>query len=112
MRTGRKCGYHYRSKEGLYLNGNANPHNDNSFDSKYLYHNKAFLIESPDINASQSRMCIPVFTGIPTDTQGICEQEAKGQTEIYDLLGRKVEPTRDGLYILDRKKVITKAAFQ
>lgn len=90
----------------FYLNGNANPHNENNFDTKYLYHNKAFLIESPVINSSNSRVCIPVFDSMPSGINGVYADEEKDNGPIYDLLGRKVKTVRRGVYIQGRRKVV------
>ena len=90
----------------FYLNGNANPHKDNNFDSKYLYQNKAFLIESPVINSSHSRVCIPVFDSMPSGINGVYADEEKDKGPIYDLLGRKVKTVRRGVYIQGRRKTV------
>ena len=92
----------------FYLNGNANPHDGNSFDTKYLYHNKAFLIESPVINSSRSKVCIPVFESMPSGIGNIYADDNKDKGAIYDLQGRKVKKTKRGVYIQDKRKVICK----
>ena len=92
----------------FYLNGNANPHNENSFDTKYLYHNKAFMIESPAIDASPAKVCIPIFGLMPSATTGISVKEEHSRGRIYDLQGRQVKTMKSGLYIQDRKKVVNR----
>ena len=87
----------------FYLNGNANPYNANAFDTKYLYHNKAFLIETPDINASALRVCVPVFSNMSSGINNVYVDDDK--CPIYDLLGRKVKKTKRGVYIQGIKKL-------
>ena len=87
----------------FYLNGNANPYNANAFDTKYLYHNKAFLIETPDINASALRVCVPVFSNMSSGINNVYVDDDKGP--IYDLLGRKVKKPKRGVYIQKIKKI-------
>ncbi len=87
----------------FYLNGNANPHNANAFDTKYLYHNKAFLIQTPDINASALRVCVPVFSNMSSGIDNVYVDDDKGP--IYDLLGRKVKKPKRGVYIQKIKKI-------
>ena len=87
----------------FYLNGNANPHNANAFDTKYLYHNKAFLIQTPDINASALRVCVPVFSNMSSGINNVYVDDDK--CPIYDLLGRKVKKTKRGVYIQGIKKL-------
>ena len=87
----------------FYLNGNANPHNANAFDTKYLYHNKAFLIQTPDINASALRVCVPVFSNMSSGINNVYVDDDKGP--IYDLLGRKVKKPKRGVYIQKIKKI-------
>lgn len=89
----------------FYLNGNANPHNANAFDTKYLYHNKAFLIQTPDINASALRVCVPVFSNMSSGIDNVYVDDDKGKGPIYDLLGRKVKKTKRGVYIQKIKKI-------
>ena len=91
----------------FYLNGNANPHNANSFDTKYLYHNKAFLIETPAINASSSKVCVPVFMRLSTDIESV-EHSGGKEEKVYDLAGRRAIPAAKGVYIRGKRKVVVK----
>lgn len=91
----------------FYLNGNANPHNANSFDTKYLYHNKAFLIETPAINASSNKVCVPVFMRLSTDIESV-EHSGGKEEKVYDLTGRRAIPAAKGVYIRGKRKVVVK----
>lgn len=95
----------------FYLNGNANPHNANAFDTKYLYHNKAFLIETPAINASPLRVCVPVFSNMSSGIGNIYADDDKDKGPIYDLQGRKVKKTKRGVYIQDKKKFVVVGSY-
>lgn len=95
----------------FYLNGNANPHNANAFDTKYLYHNKAFLIQTPAINTSPLRVCVPVFSNIPSGIDNVYMDDDKDKGPIYDLQGRKVKKTKRGVYIQDRKKFVVVGSY-
>lgn len=95
----------------FYLNGNANPHNANAFDTKYLYHNKAFLIETPAINASPLRVCVPVFSNMSSGIDNVYVDDDKDKGPIYDLQGRKVKKTKRGVYIQDKKKFVVVGSY-
>ena len=90
----------------FYLNGNANPHNGNSFDTKYLFHNKAFLIESNKIDQSMTRSCIPVFYNLGTDIDEITDEE--DESPRYDLSGRRIYSKSNGIYIQSKRKKLKK----
>ena len=95
----------------FYLNGNANPHNANAFDTKYLYHNKAFLIETPAINTSPLRVCVPVFSNMSSGIDNVYVDDDKDKGPIYDLQGRKVKKTKRGVYIQDKKKFVVVGSY-
>ena len=95
----------------FYLNGNANPHNANAFDTKYLYHNKAFLIETPAINTSPLRVCVPVFSNMSSGIDNVYMDDDKDKSPIYDLQGRKVKKTKRGVYIQDKKKFVVVGSY-
>ena len=95
----------------FYLNGNANPHNANAFDTKYLYHNKAFLIETPAINTSPLRVCVPVFSNMSSGIDNVYMDDDKDKGPIYDLQGRKVKKTKRGVYIQDKKKFVVVGSY-
>lgn len=90
----------------FYKNANANPYNDNRRDGIYVAHNKAYIV-MPD-NATGAKALRPVFLdgGTPDGIRQVTPDATTGDGTIYDLQGRRVDKPRQGVYIVNGKKLI------